>query len=144
MIDYLIVGQGIAGSFLAWNLVQQNKTVMVMDYQHDQSSSMISAGIINPITGKRFALTPEFDKFYDYARQTYKELEAVFGDQFFEEKPILRCFKTQDEKDHWQRKEDEGFVDPYYQEVYPPNKFENEMDDALGSVLLTRSGFCHS
>ncbi|MCA9399557.1 MAG: FAD-dependent oxidoreductase, partial [Candidatus Omnitrophica bacterium] len=144
MTDYLIVGQGIAGSFLAWNLVQKSKTVKVVDYQHDQSSSIISAGIINPITGKRFAVTPEFDKFYDYARQTYQELETVFDAKFFEEKPILRCFKTQDEKDHWQRKEDDGFVNQYYQDVCPPNKFENKMDDALGSVLLTRSGFCHS
>ncbi|QLH32628.1 MAG: FAD-binding protein [Cyclobacteriaceae bacterium] len=31
MIDYLIVGQGLAGSCLAWQLVQRGKRVIVID-----------------------------------------------------------------------------------------------------------------
>ncbi|MFT5168556.1 MAG: glycine oxidase, partial [Saprospiraceae bacterium] len=54
-VDYLIIGQGLAGSLLAYQLLERGKTVQIIDNHHNGASSSIAAGIINPITGRRFA-----------------------------------------------------------------------------------------
>ena len=54
----LIVGQGIAGSVLGWHLIKAGHAVLIVDRNHHESSSIISAGIINPITGQRLAVLP--------------------------------------------------------------------------------------
>ena len=52
-VDYLIIGQGLAGSLLAWELIQRRCSVVVVD-NGNENASQIAAGLINPITGMRF------------------------------------------------------------------------------------------
>ncbi|HNA42542.1 MAG TPA: FAD-binding protein, partial [Saprospiraceae bacterium] len=52
-IDYLIIGQGIAGTTLSYNILQRGKTCHVASDDNSISSSYISAGVINPVTGRR-------------------------------------------------------------------------------------------
>ena len=52
-VDYMIVGQGLAGSLVACLLEMQRKRVLVIDNAHRTAASMAAAGIMNPITGKR-------------------------------------------------------------------------------------------
>lgn len=61
---FLIVGQGIAGSVLAWTLLQRGAKVQLADPKLRSSSSRVAAGIINPVTGKRFVKSWNFDLFY--------------------------------------------------------------------------------
>ena len=144
MTDYLIVGQGIAGSFLAWNLLQQGKSVVIIDNSHFESSSMVSAGIINPITGRRFALTDEFLQYFEFAQQVYGELEKLFGQKFFEVKPILRAFQNQDEYDHCLRKYEQNLLADYLESFNKPRTYSENMNDALGSIVISKAGFCHA
>jgi len=144
MKDYLIVGQGVAGSFLSWELLKRNKRVVIVDDHHHNSSSMISAGIINPITGKRFVATDDFDALFAHALQTYQELEEKFGQTFFETKPILRIFQNEDERDEWKRKDAKNAAQKYVQSTNPPRTYSPLISDEQGSMLITQSGFCHT
>lgn len=144
MIDYLIVGQGLAGSLLAYELIQRKKHVHIVDDDHKKSSSIISAGIINPVTGKRFAITPQFDMFFDCAIRKYDELRMKFGARFFESKPILRIFQDESEQAHWQRKDDLNLALDYCQKSNEPFAYNPGLSDPLGSVLIGRSGFCYT
>ncbi|MGZ5190825.1 MAG: FAD-dependent monooxygenase, partial [Flavisolibacter sp.] len=56
-VDYLIIGQGICGTMLSWFLHKEGKTCIVIDDDNQNSSSKIAAGIINPVTGRRYAYT---------------------------------------------------------------------------------------
>ena len=56
-VDFLIVGQGIVGTMLAFFLLKKNQRVLVIDKKIPGSASQHSSGIINPITGRRFAKT---------------------------------------------------------------------------------------
>ena len=56
-INYLIVGGGIAGSLLAYNLYKAGKQVRLIQTSMKGEASSVSAGLINPITGKRFVKT---------------------------------------------------------------------------------------
>jgi len=53
----LILGQGIVGSLLAWRLMARGVDVQVIDAGPAGSSSYAAAGIINPLTGRRFVKT---------------------------------------------------------------------------------------
>ena len=53
MYDYLIIGQGIAGTTLAHQLLIEGHKVIVVDNNPDTSSSKIASGLWNPIVLKR-------------------------------------------------------------------------------------------
>ena len=77
--DYLILGQGLAGSLLGWNLMRQGCRVMLLDDAHDSSSSMVAAGLINPLAGWRLVLPEEVDAWLAAASDTYRALEHSAG-----------------------------------------------------------------
>ena len=48
-----IIGQGLAGSLLAWRLLLRGERVLVVDNGYCSASSTVAAGLINPVTGKK-------------------------------------------------------------------------------------------
>ena len=50
--DYLIIGQGLAGSLLTWELLQRGCKIIVVD-NGLENASKVAAGLINPVTGMR-------------------------------------------------------------------------------------------
>ena len=50
-VDFLIVGQGLAGSLLAKELLRRGRTVHVVDDRWKSSSSQVAAGLMTPLTG---------------------------------------------------------------------------------------------
>lgn len=78
-IDFIIVGQGMAGSILAHKLIERGKTVRVIDNHNQHSSSQVAAGIINPITGPRLTLSDQFSHYYQNARSYYLALQTTLN-----------------------------------------------------------------
>jgi glycine/D-amino acid oxidase-like deaminating enzyme len=54
MIDYLIIGSGLAGIGFSEIALQHNKSILVLD-DNSQSSSRIAGGLYNPVILKRFS-----------------------------------------------------------------------------------------
>ena len=100
MIDYdfLIVGHGIAGATLAYVLRQRGHCVLVFDPGQENSASNVAAGLMNPVAGKRFALTWRADDLLPFAAAFYRELEQRYGQSFFTETPILKLFASVEEQ----------------------------------------------
>ncbi len=74
IVDYIIVGQGICGTFLSWNLMKGGKTVVVIDEPSTFSASKVASGVINPVTGRRIVQTWEIETIMPYAVKVYTEL----------------------------------------------------------------------
>ncbi len=72
--DYIIIGQGLAGTFLSWNLVKAGKTVLVIDEDRPFTASKIASGVINPVTGRRMVRTWEIEKLMPFAVEAYTQL----------------------------------------------------------------------
>ncbi len=94
--DVLIIGQGLAGSLLAYELTQRQISVLVVD-NGLENASQIAAGLINPITGMRLVKSPEIERMLIEARRYYQQLTALFQQPFYIEKPMWRVFQTQQE-----------------------------------------------
>jgi len=78
--DYLIIGQGLAGSFLSWNLQKAGKQVLVIDASDPNTASKVASGVINPVTGRRMVRTWQIETLMPFAVDAYtsfgKELDA--------------------------------------------------------------------
>ncbi len=70
-VEYILVGQGLCGSFMSHYLQKANKTFVVIDNNKNITSSKIASGIINPITGRRFVKTWMIDELLPFCLNAY-------------------------------------------------------------------------
>lgn len=109
-VEFLVVGQGIAGSLLTYLLRKNQKSVHVIDADHHNASSKIAAGIINPITGRRYVKSWMIDDLLPFAERLYGELEEQYQEQFVHHHEILRSlFNAEQENDWMARSQDERY-----------------------------------
>lgn len=76
-VDYIIVGQGICGTFLSYYLLKAGKKVLVIDVQKSFTASKVASGIINPVTGRRIVTTWRIDELLPFALDAY----STFGNE---------------------------------------------------------------
>ncbi|HMQ48768.1 MAG TPA: FAD-binding oxidoreductase [Saprospiraceae bacterium] len=112
-VDYIIVGQGIAGTLLAYFLRQRGKTVLVMDSNEPNASSKIAAGIINPITGRKYVKSWRIDTLLPVAVETYRELENLLRMELFLQRPIIRTLFNHGEENDWLARTGDAAYQPY-------------------------------
>jgi glycine/D-amino acid oxidase-like deaminating enzyme len=135
--DYLLIGQGLAGSLLAIELIQRGQRVMVLDNFHSGSASKVAAGIINPVTGHRLNITQDFEPLNRTAQVFYKQLEDLLGQEFFSSVSQMRLIKNAGQKNYYQKRLQESNYDTILdgsQQV--DHRF---LADALGVVKIHNS-----
>jgi len=103
-VNYLIVGQGLAGSLLAWHLIRRDQRVLVVDPEEGITSSKVAAGLVTPLAGSRFNIPEGLDERLDYAHHFYWDTEEATGNQFFHHQRIARLFRSPDEKSVWEER----------------------------------------
>ena len=92
-IDILIVGQGLAGSLLAWTLLEHGFSIMIVD-TGEQNASQVAAGLINPVTGQRLVKSKEVDYLLPAAMAYFQRVSEAFKQVFFVSMPMLRILKN--------------------------------------------------
>lgn len=111
--DFIIVGQGIAGSLLSMALLDKEKNVLVIDQPDQNISSTVAAGICNPLVLKRFTKGWMADTTWPIANAHYRRLEGQLNTSFFTPVHITRLFSSVSEQNDWHaRLNDEAFA-PY-------------------------------
>ena len=102
--EALIVGQGIAGTLLAFFLYKEKLPFKVIDRPLPGASSEVAAGILNPVTGRRLVKSWRFDELSNFARFTYQEIGRLLNETFFLDKTILRALQNTFEENEWMRR----------------------------------------
>jgi len=102
--DFLIIGQGLAGSILSLSLISAGYSVLVIDSPKLSHCSRVAAGIWNPIVFKRLTkswladvLVPELNLFYEH-------WENIFQTTLIQQRKIIKPFSEEQEKNLWQKK----------------------------------------
>ncbi len=93
---WTIVGQGLAGTCLAWELWHRGVEFRIIDRERG-GSSRVAAGLINPVTGKNFEPTARVAEFLPEALVFYQKIENLLGGKYWHPLPILRL--ADDEKE---------------------------------------------
>ena len=92
--DYLVIGQGLCGTWLSWYLQRENKSFLVIDNNQENTPSKIAAGIINPVTGRRIAETWMIDELLSFAWHAYSGMGHSLDITAISQKNIIDFFPT--------------------------------------------------
>ncbi len=87
--DYIIIGQGICGTWLSYYLIEAGKSIIVFDDASEQSSSRVASGLINPVTGRRVVTTWMADELLSFVWNEYSAISKKLNAQFIQQKDII-------------------------------------------------------
>lgn len=139
--DFLIVGQGLAGSVVALTLLNKGYEIHVINNFEPHSSSMVAAGIFNPVTGKQMKKTWNADRLFPKLHDFYRHAELVMGKSFFHPMEIYRPFLSVQEQNDWMAKSSEEGYGNYIKKVSGHSLFKSYVYDEYGGILLKGSGY---
>jgi glycine/D-amino acid oxidase-like deaminating enzyme len=139
-IDFLIIGQGLAGSLLAWELMQRDCKVLIID-NGQENASQVAAGLINPVTGMRFVKSADVDSLLPAAKQRYLQLSNFFQQAFYIEKPMLRLFRSEQELTNCIKRLNNPDYQGYLGEITPPDYPINSLAAPFGFLEQKQTGY---
>ena len=139
--DFLIVGQGVAGSVLAWTLDQRGCSVILVDDPGLPSSSAVAAGIVNPLTGRKLVRTWKADELFPFLHQFYSQVEQQLGVQFFQSKTIYRPFRSQAEQTAYLTLTANPEIQPYVSKSVDNEAYSPFINNPFGGLDVTQAGW---
>ncbi|MDO6436430.1 FAD-dependent oxidoreductase [Cyclobacterium sp. 1_MG-2023] len=139
-VDFLLIGQGLAGTVLSYRLIQKGLKVHLIDDADPNSSSKIAAGLYNPVTGRNLVKTWKADALFKEIEPFYKEMEALLGQQFVHPIGIYRPFISFEEQNEWLAKSADPQYDAFIDKVYSASRHQG-VNDPFGGLLLKSTGY---
>lgn len=106
-VDFLIIGQGISGTWLSYYLHKEGKSFIVIDNNFKDAPSRIAAGIINPVTGRRHVTVWMADEIIPFAWAAYNELGQFLDINAISQKNIVDFFPSAQMRLSFQQRIDE-------------------------------------
>jgi glycine oxidase len=134
-VDYLIVGCGLASIAFCERLRAENKSYIVFD-DSSQKSSLVAAGLYNPVILKRFTKVWKAKEQLDVALPIYKKLEKDLKIKIDHKIKLLRRFASVEEQNMWFTASDKPILELYLSTKLLKN--DNKFIDApfgFGEVL---------
>lgn len=114
VVDVLIVGQGLAGTWLSYWLHKAGVSFKLIDQINPDGASLRAAGLINPVTGRRLVTTWMIDELMPFAKNAYREIGNFLEENFIDEISLIDFFPTVQMLQAFQKRYEE---DPAY--LYP-------------------------
>jgi glycine/D-amino acid oxidase-like deaminating enzyme len=108
-VDVIVVGQGLAGTALAWHHRWRGRRVLVLDREDTPTPSRVAAGLLTPVTGRRLVPAPGWHHLRSAAAEFYRRVEVDTGRRFFYEDGAVRLFTGRAERELFDRRTDPGF-----------------------------------
>lgn len=145
-LDFLIVGQGIAGSLMAYFLEKAGVDYGVISSSQDlegefKRASLVSMGVINPIVFKRINKGFMVDAALDCLEECYEEIGEFLGKKYLEKNEILRIFSSKEERKLFEvRMQEDDFENYIDKNFLHPEDFMN-VNMPFGGAFIKRSGF---
>lgn len=99
--DFLVVGQGLAGTLLSYFLMKSGYRITLIGETDKISSSRVAAGIVHPVTGRRIVKSWMAETFIPFAEETYSLCETLTGSKFYFQNNILELVKETKEYNDW-------------------------------------------
>jgi hypothetical protein len=93
----LIAGQGLAGTLLAWALERAGREFLVYDPGHAEAASRVGAGLVNPVTGERWASASDWADKAAAAREVYRGIERAWGVSLLTDLRVRREWRSKAE-----------------------------------------------
>ena len=137
MIDYLIIGSGIAGIAFAETCLQKDKSFFVLD-DDSQNSSKVAGGLYNPVILKRFSKLEHAQEQLILLDSFYASIEGRINRKINFPLPILRKFFSIEEQNNWFIASDKIGLSPFLSTTIQYKQYDGiDAPHGYGEVLQT-------
>lgn len=119
------MGQGLAGTVLAWTLRRAGFEVKIIDRGHEKAASNIAAGIINPVTGPRYVKSWILDEMLPVARSVYQKMGDELGCQIWQDRKIIKILSSVKEENDWSARCGQPEYSPFLSDRNAAGGWEN-------------------
>jgi glycine oxidase len=140
-IDFLIVGQGLAGSAVAMRALALDYKVLVIDQPFQNHSSRVAAGLFNPITGRKMVKTWLDQEVFSVLHQYYNEVERLTRTRFYYPMPLYRPFSDIEEQNEWMVRSMDPLYETYISSLSTSPRFQEKIKDPFGGITLKQTGY---
>jgi glycine/D-amino acid oxidase-like deaminating enzyme len=114
---------------------------MVIDQPQHNRSSIIAAGLFNPITGKLMTKTWQADLLFNELHEFYSQAEKQLEARFFYSQPIYRPFISIEEQNEWMGKSADASLSTYIDKIFTESRYSHQVNDPFGGLMLRQSGY---
>ena len=142
MLDYIIVGSGLAGIAFAETVLQHNKSFIVFE-NNSQNSTRIAGGLYNPVILKRFSEVWNAKLQLELADSFYASIEKKLSVQFDFKIPIYRKFFSVEEQNNWFNASDKPNLAPFLSTTIVHKKFKG-IDAPFGYGEVLQAGYVNT
>ncbi|GAA4415122.1 FAD-dependent oxidoreductase [Nibrella viscosa] len=139
--DFLLVGQGVGGSVLAWTLDQLGCKCIVANATELPSASRVAAGIVNPLTGRKLVRTWKAEELFPFLYQFYTSIEQQLGNHFFFPLDIYRPFRSIEEQNSYLAQTAEPSIGKYVRENADNEQYAPYIHNPYGGLEVTQAGW---
>lgn len=143
-VDYIIVGQGLAGSALALTFLSRKRKILVIDSPSANITSSIAAGLFNPLTGRKPVRTWKADELFSCLADFYRRAEILTGKRFFNPSPVYRPFLSVEEQNEWMGASSASALGYFIQHIATKNHYGALVNDPFGGLLLRHGGYLNT
>ena len=129
-VQFLIVGQGLCGTWLSWFFAKENTRFVVIDNNERTAPSKVSAGIINPVTGRRMVRVWMAEQVLAFAHDAYTEIGRFLDIVAISQKNMVDFFPNVHQRQVFLERIEEG--ENYLQSYPEQNQFNEFFNYSLG------------
>lgn len=139
ILDYIIVGSGLAGISFSEIALQHQKNIIVFD-DHSHQASLVAGGMYNPVVLKRFTAVWNAKEQLDFAHDFYKSIEQKLNVSFDYKIPVYRKIFSIEEQNNWFVAADKPHLVPFLNPVIQFDQIKN-IDAPFGYGCVNGTGF---
>lgn len=143
-VDYIIVGQGLAGACMALQLLRLDKKILVIDEPAKNRASRVAAGLFNPVTGQNSVRTWMADTLFPYLHKFYREAEGQTGKRFLHPYLLYKPFGSAAEQNDWMGKSADPGYREFVERITLEPAFGSQLRDSFGGLFLKQAGFINT
>lgn len=139
MLDYIIVGSGIAGICFSEICLQNNKSFLVFE-DYSTSSSRIAGGLYNPVILKRFSEVWKAKEQLEFGLPFYQQISDRIKLEFDFKIPIFRKFASVEEQNNWFQAADKPNLSPFLSTTIVHQNYQS-IDSRFGFGKVLQTGY---
>lgn len=136
--EYLILGGGIAGMMMAYELSKKGCSFLIIDDNPLNSSSKIAAGMFNPISGKRMTVNWKANELLKSLHEAFMDFEKMLGKSYLIKANIHQAFGNSKESNDFASRLDSPI---FKQFVESERIVKTPLLEEFGSFMVEGSGW---
>ncbi|MFI5170981.1 MAG: NAD(P)/FAD-dependent oxidoreductase [Chitinophagales bacterium] len=138
MIDFLIIGGGFSGIAFSWELEKRKLPYKIADPLLNDSATLISGGLINPVTGRKYALQWNVEEILTIVKKEYALLEEKLNTKIMFEQHILKIHASEAGLEEWLKVNSDPHLKTYTSGSFDHKSLNRYLDFRFGALTIKK------